>query len=428
MIGAVLKPGEICRLLFSALDASSEPITDLVQAGISSVAWEYAVDGVWAAGTSVTLVGSSASAKTTSKLIGQLVEWSPADGVYGIDCPAAAAVDGRTLRLVVTLTNGTAYAAEHVVSEKWSTPANVTAAAAAVQLDATQPNYAVSTFDAASDAVDVGYIEGSDATDYFDVILSDLATLKSRITATLFAGITSLGNWLRLITRSDFTNATATSEIAGTYDASTDSLQAIRDRGDAAWLEGSGGGGSGAHTLTVTVTDGTNPLQNATVRFTEGAFTYTATTDVSGEAVFALDDATYAVAIAKPGYSFTPTTLAVGGDASQSYTMTQITITAPPEPGTATGLLIVRDAAQSPLSDIPIHVQLQTGAGDTNAGNSPGSAVWTEVSDENGLVQFAGLLQGGTYRGWRDCDTANSVVFTVDDEATSFNLPETLGE
>lgn len=56
--------------------------------------------------------------------------------------------------------------------------------------------------------------------------------------ASKLAGITVLANWLRGLYRKDAMNATAKSEInsgGGTYDETTDSLQAIRDRGDAEW-------------------------------------------------------------------------------------------------------------------------------------------------------------------------------------------------
>lgn len=81
---------------------------------------------------------------------------------------------------------------------------------------------------------------------------SDTSTLVSRITTNLFTGITSLANWLRLMTRSDAAivtdAATAASEInddlgsgAGNYNSAADSLEALRDRGDAAWTTGAGG-------------------------------------------------------------------------------------------------------------------------------------------------------------------------------------------
>jgi hypothetical protein len=96
---------------------------------------------------------------------------------------------------------------------------------------------------------------------------------------------------------------------------------------------GSGGGsGTGARTVTITVNDGTSVLQNATVRMTEGANTFTALTNASGVAVFNLDDATYTVSISKSGYSYAGTTLIVNGTETATYSMTAISITPPDNP------------------------------------------------------------------------------------------------
>ena len=71
-------------------------------------------------------------------------------------------------------------------------------------------------------------------------------TLLSRIPSALFSGITSLAQWLGLIAGKQTPNATALTEIkatgagSGTYDATTDSLEAVRDRGDSAWITATG--------------------------------------------------------------------------------------------------------------------------------------------------------------------------------------------
>jgi len=85
-----------------------------------------------------------------------------------------------------------------------------------------------------------------------DTIDSNVDTLLTRITSTLFSGITSLAEWLGLLAGKQAGDATALTEIAatgagsGTFDEATDSLEAIRDRGDAEWTTGSGGGGGGS--------------------------------------------------------------------------------------------------------------------------------------------------------------------------------------
>lgn len=70
---------------------------------------------------------------------------------------------------------------------------------------------------------------------------ADTQTLVTRITSSLFTGITSLAQWLGLIAGKQSGNSTARTEIratgggSGTYDETTDSQEALRDRGDAAW-------------------------------------------------------------------------------------------------------------------------------------------------------------------------------------------------
>jgi hypothetical protein len=69
----------------------------------------------------------------------------------------------------------------------------------------------------------------------------DTGNLATRITSTLFTGITSLAEWLGLMAGNQVANSTALTEVkasgagSGTYDESTDSLEAIA---------GAGGGGA----------------------------------------------------------------------------------------------------------------------------------------------------------------------------------------
>lgn len=78
-------------------------------------------------------------------------------------------------------------------------------------------------------------------------VKTDTGNLVTRITATLFSGITSLAEWLGLIAGKQSGDATARTELratgagSGTYDETADSQEAIRDRGDAAWTTGAGG-------------------------------------------------------------------------------------------------------------------------------------------------------------------------------------------
>lgn len=100
-------------------------------------------------------------------------------------------------------------------------------------------------------------------------VKTDTGNLVTRITSTLFSGITSLKEWLGLLAGKQVGNSTARTELrstgagSGGFDETTDSQEAIRDRGDAAWV--TGGGGSGGTTVVVTPTVGvTTPDTTAT--------------------------------------------------------------------------------------------------------------------------------------------------------------------
>ncbi|NIO43708.1 MAG: hypothetical protein GTO41_28255, partial [Burkholderiales bacterium] len=66
-------------------------------------------------------------------------------------------------------------------------------------------------------------------------VKTDTGNLVNRITATLFSGITSLAQWLGLLAGKQSGNATARTELratgagSGTFDETSDSLEAIRD-------------------------------------------------------------------------------------------------------------------------------------------------------------------------------------------------------
>lgn len=85
-------------------------------------------------------------------------------------------------------------------------------------------------------------------------VATNVSTLLTRIPAALFSGITSLGNWLRLLARKDSALATdAATELAeinddlgsgaGAYANTTDAQEAIRDN------QGGGGGGSDVYEI-----------------------------------------------------------------------------------------------------------------------------------------------------------------------------------
>ena len=71
-----------------------------------------------------------------------------------------------------------------------------------------------------------------------------VGSVLARIGAFTGTGVNTILGFLRALLRKDG-GITTPSDVGGTYSHATDSLEAIRDRGDAAWTTGAGGGGGG---------------------------------------------------------------------------------------------------------------------------------------------------------------------------------------
>ena len=199
----------------------------------------------------------------------------------------------------------------------------------------------------------------------------------------------------------------AFTEIKGAgWSSGTDTLEEIAD----AVAGISTGNGTGARTVTVTVNDGTTALQNAKVRMTSGAETYTASTNVSGFCTFNLNDATWVVSITRNGYSFSGTTLVVDGTETATYSMSLVTIT-PSSTNKVTGYWTVLNEngveAASVVVTIKARQPLRGGAGVFHDAGER-----TATSNANGLVQFTNLIPG-----WRYAVVAN------DDYVADFVVP-----
>jgi hypothetical protein len=214
--------------------------------------------------------------------------------------------------------------------------------------------------------------------------------------------------------------AAAFTEIKGAgWSASTDTLEEIADA-----IAGiSSGTGGGARTVTITVNDGTNPLQNAKVRVTQGAESYLGTTNASGVVTFNLDDATWTVAITKPGYTYAGTTLVVDGNESATYSMTAVTIT-PSSGSLVTGYWVCYSELGVVESGVTITMQAAKVPADT--GFALDSAVRTSTSGSDGIAQFTNLIPGATYRVQRN--SGDFYTIKIDDDATgSVELNSILG-
>lgn len=181
------------------------------------------------------------------------------------------------------------------------------------------------------------------------------------------------------------------------------------------------GTGTGARTVTITVNDGTDPLENARVRLTEGANTVVGSTDVNGQVTFNRDDATYTVAITKAGYTFAGTSLIVDGNETPTYSMAAVSFSAS-DPGQSTGWVYCYDDEGNAEADVSISVQLTaTPETDSYAFDTVVRVVTSEV---DGLAEFTGLWIGATYRARRYNGPWYSFVVP---NAASFALPVLLG-
>lgn len=210
--------------------------------------------------------------------------------------------------------------------------------------------------------------------------------------------------------------------------ASSDSV--VWTLGDAILSEaasGAGGGaGSGARSVTPTVNDGSSPLENVTVRMTEGVNTYTSTTNASGvcSPAFSLDDATYTVTISKPGYSFTPTTLVVDGVKTPTYSMTAVSISAPSDPGLCRCYTYTKDRNGGIAGSVTVLYQIVDGPG-TDGLSHPVTAGTVTSNADTGLAEFD-VYKGSTIKIKRGASGEWSDDIAVGSGSTKA-LPELLG-
>jgi hypothetical protein len=184
----------------------------------------------------------------------------------------------------------------------------------------------------------------------------------------------------------------------------------------------SGGSGSGARTVTITVNDGTTVLQNALIRLTEGANTFTATTNASGVATFNVDDATYTVAITKSGYSYAGTTLVVDGAETRTYSMTQVSVTPPTDPALSAIEVLCLGTAFTAQSGIDIDFRMSSIASGDQDKAYPGAKV-TVTSNGSGIARWEAPrgatieYKRGTAQVWTratlDSDSLTSVTSVI---------------
>jgi hypothetical protein len=252
-------------------------------------------------------------------------------------------------------------------------------------------------------------------------IQTDVGTLLTRIPATLFAGITSLAKWFGLLAGKT-ADAGALAELQATtagasFSNTTDSLEAIRDRGDAAWV---GGLGSGDYQLTLTISDGTNGVSGARVSLVGTGLG--ATTGTSGIIRFNVSGlTTYSVRVAPPSNFQSPAdTSVVVGTANVSQTIT-LTANAPINPSAAPKCnvaLPVTDGAGTALTGAKVSIEFIR----FEPGATPSSLIVPpvpELTSTSGLVTVD-LLRLGRYRATYSYGTGvKSFEFVVPDSGST---------
>jgi len=181
--------------------------------------------------------------------------------------------------------------------------------------------YSVDFVDVAAGAYRLNGFVGSDgcfANEVFDLTLTT-ATFQPRSES---AGLDAAGVRSAVGLASANLDTTFGDIKGSTFDSSTDSLEAIRDRGDSAWT--TGGAGTGLYVVTITVEDSSgNALQGAKV--TVSGTTLSSTSGSNGQVVFNLDAGSYTLVVAPPAGYATPanTALSISADSSTTITLSE---------------------------------------------------------------------------------------------------------
>lgn len=224
-----------------ALAADSGTTTTLVDAALTESATDY-----WKGAQVVFLSGSIAG---QSRLV---TGFNPATDTLTFS-PATTAAVGTNIYLLISAggrvdavaLSGDSVAADNAESffdgTGYAGTNNVIPTVTAV---GTLTTYAGNTPQTGDAYGRLGAPAGASVSADVAAVKTDTGNLVTRITSSLFSGITSLAQWLGLLAGKQTGNSTARTEIratgagSGTFDETTDSLEAVRDRGDLSWVTG----------------------------------------------------------------------------------------------------------------------------------------------------------------------------------------------
>ena len=161
-----------------------------------------------------------------------------------------------------------------------------------------------------------------------------------------------------------------------------------------------GAGFTGPHSVTITVTASAVPLNGARVSFARNGLSQTMTTNGSGVVVFTVDPGTYTWAVTCAGFTGATGSQVVDGNEAVAVPLTALYITPSAAPGLTTGFLVALDVVGAIEVGAVFSCQLVRGPGGTGYGydNEVRTATSAAVT---GIVEFAGMVKGGTYYIWR---------------------------
>lgn len=186
----------------------------------------------------------------------------------------------------------------------------------------------------------------------------------------------------------------------------------------------------GPNILTVTVIESRSDpevkIQSAKIRFSKGAERTSKETDSLGVAEIGLSNGTWDIVVVRYGYNSYVGSAAVSGDTEIEIELIKNAIDEPLAPGLATGFCLCLSNSGLPVQGINIFYREATAVSD---GYSYSDEYGTFESDQYGVAQFAGFIQGAQYRIWRgqlDWEEEKGELVTVP-QSNSFELPRHLG-
>jgi hypothetical protein len=257
---------------------------------------------------------------------------------------------------------------------------------------------------------------------------STITTINAKLGAITGSGLNTVLGFFRAIAAKAAALTGTDLSTGTTYDNTTDSLEAIRDRGDGFWTGGLTGGG--ANQVTITVTASAVPVVGAVVTVKNSGQTATiagpVATNALGQVVFSLDDGSYKILIASSTtYApFTPQTLTVSGTTSASCALTAFSPTAPVNAGTCVvyGYLLKKNGAVAPNVELSFEVVARHGLV-TDSGQVVAQAdAITATTNSSGYFSVE-LIRSGDLNPVRD---GESVKYLARSEAANLRAEITV--